>query len=48
VDFFNPNDYALVTGTLPLTFGLVSVSWEANQENFKPNKGVSPAQSHIA
>jgi pimeloyl-ACP methyl ester carboxylesterase len=33
VDFFNTNDFALVTGTL----GGINVSWEANQELFKPD-----------
>ena len=34
-DFFNTNDYALATGT----WGGVAVSWEANQENYKPDTG---------
>jgi hypothetical protein len=41
VDFYNVNDYALATGTLPW-YGLwLAVSWEANQENFKPDTGLS-------
>lgn len=35
-DFFNTNDYALATGTLPIIGG---VNWEANQVNFKPDGG---------
>jgi pimeloyl-ACP methyl ester carboxylesterase len=39
VDFYNTNDYALATGTLPW-YGLwLTVNWEANQKHFKPDSG---------
>ena len=34
VNFFNTNDFALATGTLP---AIGSVSWEGNQVNYKPD-----------
>lgn len=36
VNFYNTNDYALATGTLPL---IGAINWEANQENYKPDTG---------
>ncbi len=36
VNFFNTNDFALATGTLPL---LGAVSWEANEASYKPDSG---------
>jgi hypothetical protein len=41
VDFFNTNDYALATGTLPSYLGGFAVSWEANQKSYKPDTGNS-------
>ena len=37
VSFYNTNDYALVTGA----WAGLPVSWEANQENYKPDTGLS-------
>jgi pimeloyl-ACP methyl ester carboxylesterase len=37
VNFYNTNDYALATGTLPIVG--TAVSWEANQKNYKPDAG---------
>jgi hypothetical protein len=38
VNFFNTNDFALATGAISvLGIGSVSVSWEANQKNYKPD-----------
>jgi hypothetical protein len=34
VDFFNTNDFALATGTLP---GIGNVSWEQNEVRYKPD-----------
>ncbi len=37
VDFYNANDFALATGTLPVLG--TTVSWEANQIKYKPDDG---------
>jgi len=46
ISFFNIDDYALATGTIPLPGGLIGVplgfpyatNWEKNQVDFKPNR----------
>jgi hypothetical protein len=39
-NFFNPLDYAVVTGTIINKFGIaVRVSWEQNQIDYKPDSG---------
>jgi hypothetical protein len=35
-DFYNTNDFALATGTMPV---VGAVNWEANQKNYKPDSG---------
>jgi hypothetical protein len=35
VNFYNTNDYALTTGTLPWPIG--AVNWEANEDTYKPD-----------
>lgn len=36
INFYNTNDYALATGTLPL---IGAINWEANEQNYKPDAG---------
>jgi hypothetical protein len=41
--FYNPQDFALATGSVPYTFGTVAANWEANQLGYKPDNNPDQA-----